>query len=159
MCIISHGCRGWLFISITCRYGEMLARVGILVMLPGYAYVLFMSIRSLPLAGVYGILCCIHLVSACVLLNISLYRGNRFCMYFVDFVAVNLVSCIVIIAGLLGVCDISLCRFGRAVFSDEEFQVIMCVLWFVVWFGCGLGMGMLGRGGGVRIFMYWFFAF
>jgi hypothetical protein len=77
----------------------------------------------------------------------------------VDFVAVNLISCIVIIAGLLGVCDISLCSFGRAVFSDEEFKVIMCVLWFVVWFGCGLGMGMLGRGGGVRIFMYWFFAF
>ena len=53
------------------------------------------------------ILCCIHLVIACVLLNISLYCGNRFCMYFVDFVAVNLVSCIVIIAGLFGVFDMS----------------------------------------------------
>jgi hypothetical protein len=77
MCIINHGCRGWLFISITCRYGEMLAWVGILVMLPGYAYVLFMNVSSPPLAGVYGILCCIHLISACALLNISLYWGNN----------------------------------------------------------------------------------
>ena len=102
-------------------------------MFPGYAYFLFMSVRSPPLAGVYGILCCIHLVSACVLLNISLYCGNRFCMYFVDFVAVSLVSCIVIIAGSFGVFDISWWRFGKDVFNEEAFHVIMCVLWFVVW--------------------------
>ena len=67
-------------------------------------------------------------------------------MYFVDFVAVNLVSCIVIIVGLFVVLDISSCRFGRAVFSDEAFHVIKYVLWFVVWFiwRCCVGM-----------FMYW----
>ena len=37
MCIISHGCRGWLFISIICRYGDIEAGVGIFVILPGYA--------------------------------------------------------------------------------------------------------------------------
>jgi hypothetical protein len=108
MCIISHGCRGWLFISIIYKYGDISIGVGILVMLPEYAYVLFISVRSPSLAGVYGLLCCMHLVSACVLLNISLYYGNRFWMYFVDFVAVSLVSCMVIIAGLFSVFDISL---------------------------------------------------
>ena len=43
----------------------------------------------------------------CVLLNISLCCGNRFCIYFVDFVAVSLVSCIVMIAGVFGVFAIS----------------------------------------------------
>ena len=148
MCIISHGCRGWLFIFIICRYDDIAVGVGILLMLPGYACFLFMSVRSPPLAGVYGILCCIHLVNACILLNISLYCGNRFCMYFVDFVAVNLVSCIMIIAGLYGVFEISLWRFGRVVFSNEAFHVVMCVLWFVVWFGWGRIVGMLGNGGG-----------
>ena len=47
-------------------------------MLPGYAYLLFIIVRSPPLAGVYGILCCIHLVKACVLLKINLCFGNRF---------------------------------------------------------------------------------
>ena len=75
-------------------------------------------------------------MSACVLLNISLYCGNKFCIYFVDFVAVNLVSCIVMIAGLFVVFDISWWRFGRAVFSDEAFHVLICVLWFVVWLIC-----------------------
>jgi hypothetical protein len=92
MYIISHDCSGWFFISIICRYGEISAGVGIFEMFSGYAYFLSMSVRSPPLAGVYGIHCCIHLVSACVLLKISLYFGNRFCMYFVDFVAVSLVS-------------------------------------------------------------------
>ena len=66
MCIISHERRGWFFNSIICRYGEISAGVGILTMLPGYAYFLFISVRSPPLAGVYGILCCMHLVSVCV---------------------------------------------------------------------------------------------
>ena len=92
MCIISHGCKGLLLIFIICKYGEISAGVGILVRLPGYAYFLFTSVSRPPLAGVYGILCCMHLVSACVLLNINLYVGNRFCIYFVDFVAVSLVS-------------------------------------------------------------------
>ena len=123
--MISHGCRGWFFISNICRYGEISAGVGILVMFPGYAYCLSMSARSPPLAGVYGILCCMHLVSACVLLNISLCWGNRFSMYFVDFVAVSFVSCIKMIAGAFVVFDISWWRFGRAVFSAEAFHVLM----------------------------------
>ena len=53
--------------------GSLFLLFGGMVILLGYAYVLFMSVRSPPLAGVYGILCCMHLVSACVLLNISLY--------------------------------------------------------------------------------------
>ena len=99
-------------------------------MFPGYAYCLSMSVRSPPLEGVYGLLCCIHLVSVCVLLNISLCRGNRFCMYFVDLVAVSLVSCIVMIAGL---CIVNRCRFGMAVFKDAAFHVMICVFWLVVW--------------------------
>ena len=69
-------------------------------------------------------------------------------MYFVDFVAVNLVSCIVIIAGLFEVFDISLCRFGSVVFSDEALHVIMCVLRFVVWFVWGYDVGVMGSGRG-----------
>ena len=42
-----------------------------------------------------------HLVSACVLLKISLYSGNRFCMYFVDLFVVSLVSWICMIDVLL----------------------------------------------------------
>ena len=37
MCIISQGCKGWFFMVIICRYGEISAGVGILVMFPGYA--------------------------------------------------------------------------------------------------------------------------
>ena len=69
-------------------------------------------------------------------------------MYFVDFVAINLVSCIVMIAGFVVVLDISLCRFGRAVFSAEAFHVIIWVLWFVVWFAWGCCVGVLCIGGG-----------
>ena len=145
---MSHGCSGWFFISIICKYGEISAGVGILEMFPGYAYFLSMSVRSPPLAGVYGILCCIHLVSACVLLKISLCFGNKFCMYFVDFVAVSLVSWIVIMAGLFVVLDIRWWRFGRAVFSEEAFHVLIYVLWFVIWVNwAGIG-GVLGSGGG-----------
>ena len=38
MCIISQGCSGWFCIVIICKYGEISAGVGILVMFPGYAY-------------------------------------------------------------------------------------------------------------------------
>ena len=58
-----------------------------------------MSVSSPPLVGVYCLLCCIQVVKVCVLLNINLWFGNRFCIYFVDLVPVTLVSCIVIIAG------------------------------------------------------------
>lgn len=86
-----------------------------------------MSVRSPPLAGVYGILCCMHLVNACVLLKMSLYFGNKFCMYLVDFVAVGLVSCIVMMAGSIGVLFINSCRFGRAVCSDAAFHMMKLV--------------------------------
>ena len=107
ICIISHGCSGWFLISIICRYREIFAGVGIFEMFPGYAYFLSMSVRSPPLAGVYGIPCGIHFVSACVLLKISLCVGNRFCMYFIDFIAVSLVFLMVIIAGLFVMFEIN----------------------------------------------------
>jgi hypothetical protein len=91
---------------------------------------------------------CIHRVSACVLLKISLYSGNKFCIYFVDFVAVSLVSCIVMIAGLVVLFVIRLYMFGRAVFIDEAFHVMMYVLWLVVCIAWFCGTGMLGSGGG-----------
>ena len=97
--------------------------------------------------GVYCCVCCTHLVRVCVLLNMSLYCKNRFCMNFVDFVAVNLVSCIVIIVGLL---VISRCRFGRVVFSDAAFHVMICVLWFIIWVFWVFGGGVLR---GVCIFI------
>ena len=128
MCRISHGCSGAFCICMICRYGEILAGVGILVIFPGYAYLLFIRVRSLPLAGVYGILCCMQRVSACMLLKINLYFGNRFCIYFVDFVAVSLVSCIVMIVGCIVVFAFKLYMFGRVVFRDDAFHVMMWVL-------------------------------
>ena len=101
ICIISQDCNGWFFICIICRYGDMFIGDGILVMLPGKAYLLFISARSPPLAGVYGILCCILLVKKCVLLKMSLYFGKIFWIYLVDFVAVSLVFWIIIMAGLV----------------------------------------------------------
>ena len=91
--------------------------------------------------GVYCHLCCIHLVSVCVLLNMSLYLGNRFCMYLVDFDAVIFVSCIIIIVGL---CVMSWCRFGRVVFRDAAFHVVMCVLCLVDWLLWGCVGGSMG---------------
>ena len=60
-------------------------------------------------------------------------------MYFVDLVAVSLVSCIVMIVGLL---VMSCWRLGRAVFIDAAFQVVMWVLRFEGWvFGlCVVGL-------------------
>ena len=92
-----------------------------------------MSVSNPPLVGVYCLLCCVYVVNMCVLLNINLWFENRFCMYFVDLVAVTLVSCIVTIASF---CAMSRCRFGRAVFSDAAFQVVMCVFWFVMLVSC-----------------------
>ena len=71
-------------------------------------------------------------------------------MYRVDFVDVNLVSCMVMIVGLLIVLLVRLSRLGRAVFNEEAFQVMMCVSGHVVWITCALVMGMLGvRGVGI----------
>ena len=105
----------------------MLAGEGILVMFPWNAYFLCMSVSRPPLVGVYGILCWMHLVSVCVLLKISLYSGNRFCMYLVDLVFVNFVSCMVIMAGLSCEWYIMFCMLGNVVFSDEAFHVMIWV--------------------------------
>ena len=136
MCRINHGCRGVFSICIICKYGEISAGVGILLIFLGYAYLLFIRVKSPPLAGVYGIPCCIHLVRACVLLKINLYSRNKFCIYFVDFVAVSLVSYIVMIVGLVAMFEIRLCMFGKVVFKDEAFHVMLCVLWLVVCIPC-----------------------
>jgi hypothetical protein len=110
-------------------------------------------VRSPSLAGVYDILCCINLVRACVLLKISLYYGNRFCIYFVDFVAVSLVSCIMMIVGFVVVFEIKLYMFGRVVFKDEAFHMMMYVLWLVVCISSFCGNGILGIGGGCKYFV------
>lgn len=65
-----------------------------------------------------------------------------------DFVAVSLVSCIAMIAGFAGVFEIKSWIFGRAVFSDEAFHVIKCVLWLVVGICGSCGGGRRGVGGG-----------
>ena len=148
ICRISHGCSGVFCICMICKYGEISAGVGILVIFLGYTYLLFIRVRNPPLPGVYGILCCMHRVRVCVLLKISLYSGNRFCIYFVDFVAVSLVSCIVMIAGLVVVFVIKLYMFGRAVFRDEAFHVMMYVLWLVVCIFGFCGTDIFGNGGG-----------
>ena len=41
-----------------------------------------------------------------------------------------------------------LCRFGKAVLSDDAFQVIMLVSRFVVGIILGTGVGVFGSGGG-----------
>ena len=69
-------------------------------------------------------------------------------MYFVDFFAVSLVSCIVMIAGLVVWFDIKLYMLGRAVFNDEAFQVMIYVLWLVVCISWFCGSTVLGIGGG-----------
>ena len=127
MCMSSQGLNGWLLIFIICRYGEISAGVGILVIFPGNAYLLWISVSKPPLPGVYGILCWIHLVSACVLLKMSLNAGKRFCIYLVDFFAESLVSWICIIVVLFGELFIRLCRFGSVVLSDDAFHVIILV--------------------------------
>lgn len=58
-----------------------------------------MSVSRPPLAGVNNILCWMHLVTACVLLDIILYHKNL--MNLVDLVVVNLVSCMLIMVGML----------------------------------------------------------
>ena len=52
MCMISHGCKGWLFIRFSWRYGEILAGMGILVILPGNAYLLCIRVSSPTLPDV-----------------------------------------------------------------------------------------------------------
>ena len=57
VCIISQDCSGWFFnMCIICKYGDIFIGDGIFVMLLGNAYLLFISVNSSPLAGIYGIL-------------------------------------------------------------------------------------------------------
>ena len=37
-CNISHGCSGWIFMCMICKYGEMFAEDGIFIMFRGNAY-------------------------------------------------------------------------------------------------------------------------
>jgi hypothetical protein len=99
---ISIGMRGGGFCSFSiCRYGEISWLVGILLMLLGYVYLLWIRISSPPLGGVYGIQnYWLYLVGVCVLLKNSLYWGNILCMYFGDFLEVNFVSWRVNMAGV-----------------------------------------------------------
>ena len=92
--------------------------------------------------------CCMHLVRACVLLKMSLNSGNKFCMYFVDLLAVSLVSWICIIAVLVSELFIRFCRFGSDVLSDDAFQVIIFVSCSVAVFILVVGAGVTGGGGG-----------
>ena len=66
MCIISQGSSGWFFIFIICMYGEIFVGIEILATFLGNAYLLWISVSRPPLSGVYNILCCMHLVRACV---------------------------------------------------------------------------------------------
>ncbi len=52
------------------------------------------------------------------------------------------------IAGLFVVLEIKFWRLGRAVFKDEAFHVMRCVLWLRVCVSWICGGGMLGTGGG-----------
>lgn len=65
-----------------------------------------------------------HLVSTCVLLKISLYCGNKILMYLVDLAILNLVSCMVIMAGMSCEWWIMSCMLGSVVFDDEAFHVM-----------------------------------
>ena len=75
------------------RYGEIGTGVDLLAILPGKAYVFLMNISKPPLERVNGSpLLLRHLVGMLMLLNISLYVRNNFCMNFVDFIVISFVS-------------------------------------------------------------------
>jgi hypothetical protein len=92
-----------------------------------------------------------HLVSACVLLKMSLNYGNMFFIYFVDFFAVGLVFWICMIAVLFRELFIMLCKFGNDVLSDDAFHVIMFVSCSVLVLIIVIGVGAARSGVGVSI--------
>ena len=49
MCIINHSSEGWLLILIICKYGEIFAGVGNLVIFSRNAYLLWISVSRPPL--------------------------------------------------------------------------------------------------------------
>jgi hypothetical protein len=75
-----------------------------------------------------------------VLLNIILCCGNSLCKYLVDLDAVNLVSCMAITEGGVGL-FISACSPGNVVLSAPQFHDNMLVVGFVcrVLRGCRCG--------------------
>lgn len=83
--------------------------------------------RRPPREGVYGFCCWMHLVKECVWLKMSLYWGNRVCIYFVDLLEVNLVSRMAMIAGGAMGLLIRDCMFGKVVLREDAFQVMICV--------------------------------
>ena len=48
MYIINHGCWGTSLMFIICKYGDISAGVGILMMLPGYAYIFVYKCEESP---------------------------------------------------------------------------------------------------------------
>ena len=85
---------------------------------------------------------------ACVLLKMNLYWGNKFWMYFVDFVAVSLVSWMIIIVVFICVWVMRPCKLGKVVLSEDTFEVIMfvfgwccCLFLLFVWECLGVVVG------------------
>ena len=89
-----------------------------------------------------------YLVSACVLLKMSLNSGNKFCIYIVDLFALSLVSWICTIAVLFNELFMRFCRFGSDVLSDDAFHVIMFVPCSVSVLILVVGAGVAGGGVG-----------
>ena len=85
---------------------------------------------------------------ACVLLKINLYWGNKFWMYFMDFVNVSLVSWMIIIAVFICVWIMRPCKLGKVVLSEDTFEVIMFVSRLVLLFILVVCVGTFGGGGG-----------
>ena len=64
-------------------------------------------------------------IIARVFLEIYLHFGNNFWMYLIDLLAMNFVSWITIIVGIVCLCCIKSWILGSVVFNDVEFNVIM----------------------------------
>ena len=124
--IKSRGCKGWFAMRVIWRNGDIFAGVGILERLQGNACCVLVVV--VPLWILYVIRWRVVLVMLCVLLKNSLYWGNK---YFVDLVAVSLVSWMVMIDEDCWGSVISSCRHGMAVFSEEAFHVIAYDSWLV----------------------------
>jgi hypothetical protein len=73
--------------------------------------------------------------ASCSYVSVVKYKfmeGNRFCMYFVDLVAINLVSCRAItVGGLVGELTSS-CMLGRDVLREATFYVTIWDWWSMV---------------------------
>ena len=70
----------------------------------GNVYFWCINVSNLPLGGIYGVLCCMLLVRACVLLKINLYCENSFLIYFMNLVAIIYFFYIMLIARFISSC-------------------------------------------------------